>query len=30
VLNAISDALGGVEVQVPATAEQIWKILQES
>jgi carbon-monoxide dehydrogenase large subunit len=30
VLNAVSDALGGAEVQVPVTAEQIWKILQES
>ncbi|MGH3650153.1 MAG: hypothetical protein ACRDU9_05535, partial [Acidimicrobiia bacterium] len=27
VLNAISDALGGAEVQAPATAEQIWRIL---
>jgi carbon-monoxide dehydrogenase large subunit len=27
VLNAISDALGGAEVQVPATPEQIWRIL---
>ena len=28
VLNAISDALGGAEVQVPVTPEQIWRILQ--
>ncbi len=27
VLNAISDALGGAEVHVPVTPEQIWKIL---
>ena len=27
VLNAVSDALGGAEVQVPATPEQIWRIL---
>jgi carbon-monoxide dehydrogenase large subunit len=27
VLNAISDALGGADVQVPVTAEQIWRIL---
>ena len=30
VLNAVSDALGGADVQVPVTAEQIWKILQAS
>jgi carbon-monoxide dehydrogenase large subunit len=28
VLNAISDALDGAEVQVPVTAEQIWRVLQ--
>ncbi len=27
VLNAISDALGGVEVQVPVTPEKIWRVL---
>lgn len=27
VLNAISDALGGADVQAPATAEQIWNVL---
>ena len=30
VLNAISDALGGADVQVPVTAEQIWKALNTS
>lgn len=30
VLNAISDALGGAEVQVPVTPEQIWRILNSS
>lgn len=30
VLNAISDALGGADVQIPVTAEQIWKILNTS
>jgi carbon-monoxide dehydrogenase large subunit len=30
VLNAISDALGGAEVQVPVTAEQIWNALNNS
>ena len=30
VLNAVSDALDGADVQVPVTAEQIWKILQAS
>lgn len=28
VVNAISDALGGADVQVPATPEQIWRLLQ--
>jgi carbon-monoxide dehydrogenase large subunit len=27
VLNAISDALGGAEVQVPVTPEQVWRVL---
>ena len=27
VVNAISDALDGADVQIPATAEQIWRIL---
>lgn len=27
VLNAISDALDGADVQIPVTAEQIWKVL---
>jgi carbon-monoxide dehydrogenase large subunit len=27
VLNAVSDALGGVEIQPPVTAERIWRIL---
>jgi carbon-monoxide dehydrogenase large subunit len=27
VLNAVSDALGGAEVQVPVTPEQVWRIL---
>jgi carbon-monoxide dehydrogenase large subunit len=27
VLNAVSDALGGAEVQVPVTPEQIWRAL---
>jgi carbon-monoxide dehydrogenase large subunit len=27
VLNAVSDALGGVELQVPLTPEQIWRHL---
>lgn len=27
VLNAISDALDGADIQAPATAEQIWKVL---
>ncbi|HZD23562.1 MAG TPA: xanthine dehydrogenase family protein molybdopterin-binding subunit [Acidimicrobiia bacterium] len=30
VLNAISDALGGADIQAPATAEQIWKVLKRS
>ncbi|HEX6220837.1 MAG TPA: xanthine dehydrogenase family protein molybdopterin-binding subunit [Acidimicrobiia bacterium] len=30
VVNAVSDALDGADVQVPVTAEQIWKILQAS
>ena len=30
VLNAISDALGGADVQVPVTPEQIWHILNRS
>lgn len=30
VLNAVADALGGAEVQVPVTAEQIWKVLRDS
>ena len=30
VLNAVSDALGGAEVQVPVTPEQIWRILNRS
>ncbi len=29
VLNAVSDALGGVDVQVPVTAEQIWRSIQD-
>lgn len=28
VLNAVSDALGGAEVQVPVTPEQVWRALQ--
>jgi carbon-monoxide dehydrogenase large subunit len=28
VLNAVSDALGGVEIQPPVTAERIWRILR--
>lgn len=28
VINAISDALGGADVQVPATPEQIWRLLR--
>lgn len=27
VLNAVSDALGGVEIQVPLTPEKIWRVL---
>jgi carbon-monoxide dehydrogenase large subunit len=27
VLNAVSDALGGADVQVPVTPEQVWRIL---
>ncbi|HEY6634408.1 MAG TPA: hypothetical protein VI141_02230, partial [Acidimicrobiia bacterium] len=27
VLNAVSDALGGAEVQVPVDPEQIWRVL---
>jgi len=27
VLNAVSDALGGADVQVPVTPEQIWRAL---
>ena len=30
VLNAISDALGGADVQIPTTPERIWRHLQES
>lgn len=30
VLNAVSDALGGVDVQVPVKPEQIWRILNGS
>ena len=30
VLNAVADALGGADVQVPVTPEQIWKVLQKS
>lgn len=30
VLNAVADALGGAEVQVPLTPEQIWKVMRES
>lgn len=30
VLNAVADALGGADVQVPVTPEQIWKVLQRS
>lgn len=30
VLNAVSDALGGAEVQIPVTPEQIWRALQQS
>lgn len=30
VLNAISDALDGAEVQVPVKAEQIWRVLNDS
>lgn len=29
VLNAVSDALGGAEVQVPVNPEQIWRILSD-
>lgn len=28
VLNAVSDALGGADVQIPVTPEQVWRILQ--
>jgi aerobic carbon-monoxide dehydrogenase large subunit len=28
VLNAVSDALGGAEIQIPVTAEKIWRVLQ--
>jgi carbon-monoxide dehydrogenase large subunit len=30
VLNAVSDALGGADVQVPVKPEQIWRVLNES
>jgi aerobic carbon-monoxide dehydrogenase large subunit len=30
VLNAVSDALGGAEVQVPVTPEQIWRTLNSA
>ncbi len=30
VLNAVSDALGGAEVQVPVNPEQIWRILNDA
>jgi len=30
VLNAVSDALGGAEVQVPVNPEQIWRILRDA
>jgi carbon-monoxide dehydrogenase large subunit len=30
VLNAVSDALGGAEVQVPVTPEQVWRVLNGS
>ncbi len=30
VLNAVSDALGGAELQIPVTPEQIWKALNRS
>lgn len=29
VLNAVSDALGGAEVQPPVTAERVWRILND-
>jgi carbon-monoxide dehydrogenase large subunit len=29
VLNAVSDALGGVEIQPPVTAERVWRILND-
>ncbi|HJQ77346.1 MAG TPA: xanthine dehydrogenase family protein molybdopterin-binding subunit [Acidimicrobiia bacterium] len=28
VLNAVSDALGGADVQVPVTSEQVWRVLR--
>jgi aerobic carbon-monoxide dehydrogenase large subunit len=30
VLNAVSDALGGADVQVPVNPEQIWRVLNQS
>jgi carbon-monoxide dehydrogenase large subunit len=30
VLNAVSDALGGADVQVPVKPEQIWRVLNAS
>lgn len=30
VLNAVSDALGGADVQMPVTSEQVWRILNAS
>jgi carbon-monoxide dehydrogenase large subunit len=28
VLNAVSDALGGADIQVPVTPERIWRVLK--
>ena len=30
IMNAITDALGGVEVAMPATAEKVWRALRAS
>ncbi len=30
VLNAVSDALGGADIQIPVTPEKIWRVLQSS
>jgi carbon-monoxide dehydrogenase large subunit len=29
VLNAVSDALGGADVQIPVTSEQVWRLLDD-